>query len=731
MRPLLPALVGLVALAGCPASDEIDDDPGPVDTDTGQDTGAEAEPSAVSLQLPRSVLRAGERFEVQVEVTDADGHALDLTPTLEVADATVLEVDGLELVGLAPGETTVTARLDALVSESVSLRVVEAPPEVDPELDFSASSLLVGVGETVHLPLVVRDDRGLPVEPGHMTYEVGDESLIDVSGEEPVTVAAGRTWIRATWRETASPRLPVTITEDGRAFGLRRVVPDGVVVADQGVRLHWETAYLPVVGDLTEPTLAERVEVVDDASGDVLGEASLDFGEAWFDLDTSGWEPGTYTLRGRAVLGEETADEAAFQVVVEHPDRTLLQDLLLGSFVDESAWTNNRLDASRHLLVGAPDGTPWVSSFIGSSLRAGAWRDESWKNPAGEGYSRSTSAHATIRWFANTWHPNASVRGPAALAVDGQGRPVIAYTLDDTAHGRDPNYYQSILAARWQSDGHHGSGNGGWVILGPERRHEIHDLSDVPRNAYPAGPLPDRTHTAWSQQLTFVPGTETPILGMMAQPRASDVWTLHVRRFEGSDWTDHAASVDLSLTLATLVQLHHDVEGHLFATVHGLVDGVPSTARVSLDDGGVVVVPGLARFSAWHDLAVVERDGDLRLARLQGGALQEEAVLDRHPFATATSACLAETDRALFVAWHEGPEGARRVRSAFWSSDTQRFVPVDLAPDLAADAASSAPSCGVTPEGHGLLGWTEPGFYGRLDVEDDRLFVARISPLSD
>jgi len=731
-------LIALLAGCGEPAPDtdapvHTGDDTD-VDTDTDSDTATQAEPASVALHVGSTVLQTGASTRVQVDVLDAQGQPVDVAFGLAIEDDTVLQVtDEQDLLGVAPGQTTVRAVVGDLSSPAVSVRVAEPPTAVDPELGWTAGALVAQAGDTLDaLPLLVRDGRGLRTTPSLVHLHSDDEDVVRIEGEHAVAAGPGTAWLTATWRDADSPPLPITVVEAGGALHLDRLTPDGTLTADTRAVLAWTTAVVPPSGGPGEPVLADRVDVVDHASGEVLAQAEVQFGEARITLDTSAWEAGTYALRARATRGGATAHEAPVRLVVSHPDRAVLSDALLGSFADESGWSNNRLDPERYALSTHGD-TPWLSSVLGGRVRPGAWRGDRWRGPSDADFTRSHDGHATLRRYAGTWHPNATLRDLPQVAIDPSGRPVVAYTFDDDAHRSEPRYWRSVSVARWQDDGHHDSLDGGWVLLTTEtaRRHEIHELPTV-QMPFPAGPLATREHLASTPRITFDADTGEPVVAYVRTPASGDAWSLEVRRWTGSAWTDATPAVPLDLTLARLVQLQTDASGDLHATVHGVASGQPVTVRVALHaEPTSVRLPGHAWFSVEHGLAIQDQGGDLVVSAWDGTTATPVSVLDRHPFATATSPCLAERDDQLVVAWHEGPADAARVRAARWSVASQDFVPLDVPGSLDPAALTRAPRCAVDASGRTLIAWTEPGFYGRFEFEDDRLYVARFPPFTD
>ncbi len=734
------ALLALALLGCTPGADDPTDtgvdpeDTGIGDTDEVEDTDSQdgEAPAAIRVTVGWTVLRPGDAAPLSAEVLDADGRPLTgLDVTYAVGDEAVARVEGEELRAEAPGTTTVTARLGELVSDPVEVVVAAPPALVDPELHVDAPYLLAHPGDEVPLPVDVRDESGLRTSPGALAVTVDDEAVAHFDGEHLVAGEPGTTWVRVGWRDADAPPVPLVVTEDDRTFALTRRSPDADVVLEAGATLVWDLGLVPVAGGFPEPTAAERVALLDDATDEVLSEAEVLFGEARLTLSVSDWEPGVYRVRGRAWRDGVAVDEAPWVIRVVDPDRSALDAVLLDDFADESRQGNIRIQPERIALHAAPDGIPWVSTIQGSHVGAGQFRDGGWVEPEpAHDFTRSRRISATVRWNAGRHTPNASVSGAAGLAVDAAGRPIVAYVVRDDIV-REENHWRSIQVARWQGDGRASDRDGGWVLLNSDRPHEVYE-PPPDRRSLPDGPMRDRQRDAWSPRVVVDPTTDEPVVVLLSQPPWGGDWRIEARRWTGAGWVDHAPPVSLDLVLPDIVHVDLDDGGTLTATVHGERDGAPATTRLILgEDGTSVAVEGLAWFAPAAGLAIVERGEDLLQARWDGNVLTPETGLDRDPFADVDRACLASGGGRVFAAWLEGPPDHQRLQAARWSAADQRFEPVDIPLSRQADGLVRAVRCTADEQGHGLLMWTERGDFDRYDFTDHRAFVVRIPPLSE
>ncbi|MEL6343110.1 MAG: Ig-like domain-containing protein [Myxococcota bacterium] len=701
-------------------------------TDTQSEDSSGVEVAQVILTASMTVLQVDRTLNLTVEVFDTDGAPVEDPPIRFISsapDIATVDASG-QVVAVSAGEVVFTAEVDGLQSAPWALNVVGAPDFGDPSLRILDARVVVAVDESVWPTIQVRDARGVLIEPGFLTWNVEDEGLVEGHEAHLTGRSVGETWATVSWRGAESDPVPVVVTDQERLLSVTRIAPMGPVVIDQQLTLQWAIERRSWRwSDFGEPVMADRVEVIDHRTGEIIAEADLAFGEAELTIDATDWSSGAHLLRARAWVGDDIADEAPVQVTVAHTSDEALAANLLGDPADGSRQSNQRLRAG-DIDLFVDGASPWLASFHGKRVRVGRWDEstETWEMPSGRTFTRDNRDEATIRDQFSWGSTHIDTRSAPSVAIDGTGRPVVAYVGDDDAHGTNPDYWDSIFVARWD-----GGADGAWTVLTEG------DPGAVYNSIGESDPLTepvesDRATHAASPRLLIEPSSGTPLVALLSSDVRAGTWSVEVRRWRDADgrWEDYADAVPVSLAVPKIRAAEIDDDGVVHVSVvgmsaHGRQSVVATMSPTAVQraewDGAALVGAG--------NIALVEDGGDLRVLQWNGADWTPRGVLDHNPWANAWSGCLARRDETRFATWLEGPVEQPQLRAAFWRDTEQRFVEVDAPIRRQLDGPVSAARCAVDDDGHGMVAWTEQDL--SADSEQEHLlFLKRFSaPLPD
>lgn len=195
-RVLALALLAALALVGAACSDKGEGgDDGGGDTDTQAPQILELVPSEIELHVD-------EALSPLVRRVDSESHqAVEIAASevdWESSDVDIVTVEGGVLIGVAPGEATITATYGELSAEA---SVTVHPPR--PTIRFPFDTVVLSrVGDSVPLSPIAEDRDGtvLASDPALFTYESADESIVTVDENGVVTARdLGETIVQVTF----------------------------------------------------------------------------------------------------------------------------------------------------------------------------------------------------------------------------------------------------------------------------------------------------------------------------------------------------------------------------------------------------------------------------------------------------------------------------------------------------------------------------------------------------
>ncbi len=229
LKPDTFILLTVMTLTGCIGTDILDD---------------EIRPEVLEIDLQGDdaiALLIGENRKLEFVYLNEFGVAEDVTPVWRVGDMAVatVSIDGTVLA-IGKGQTTVTAMVGGVESESVPINVSETSNDVNKVLVESPKEV-IQVGEMVQLTATAWNVESMLIEGKQATWEVNDTNIAEVSQAGTLTALAnGEVLITATIDNVASEPFAVqvggsslTATFSGRS-GYKASGTATLFIADNG-----------------------------------------------------------------------------------------------------------------------------------------------------------------------------------------------------------------------------------------------------------------------------------------------------------------------------------------------------------------------------------------------------------------------------------------------------------------------------------------------------------------
>lgn len=687
-RPGPLALAIALAALACAAESPTPPPPSPGDPPA----VPEPTPHRVMLEVGADAIGVGESTEVTAWAVDREDARIEgLEPSLHVGPAHVAAIEGGQVVGIDEGLAVAWAEFGDLESERVYVQVTLERERQALELRSIDDHVHVAAGLRTPIRLQARDADGWRVEPEEIEWEVDDPSVAEIVDGEVLGVAPGWAWVRARAGGPWSNRIPVVVygPDRGRMW-INKHTPDEPIVVDEGLDLSFSIDGRNIP-DLGRTAVPDELRLIDDDTDEVL--AALDSrSSVWTPfLDTSTWDEGVVAIRAEARWRSHTARRAPFYVTVQHADRAARAAPLL-----QAASGPSRSD--RHpagAIATGPDGAPWIALLGGEEVRVLQHDGVRWVGPLG--LAQGSAAADELKVFHEFDRDGATIYrralGHPGLVLDSIGRPVLMADFEDDVH----EHRTRPIVARWQADGAHPSGEGGWVLLTESSVYR--DLAYIPADT-DFWSLDERlAGYAVSPALTIDPLTDEPVAA--SHDFGSGVLDLSVWR--DARWEKRAPSAAATLP-GTARDISFDGSGRVLSTsyIHG-TDHDVTTRHVHSTTPSFQRVDGEAWFHPAEPSIITLRNGDLYAGHLVGQYVEPKQLLDRDPFAPVDQFCARAGGGAIFVVWREGGEGHQRLYAAKQAEGADRFEPIELDLGAALDPDMANLWCAMNDRGEAFV----------------------------
>lgn len=650
----------------------------------------------VVVEVGSQTLEIDQTTSVDAWAVDRNGDRIqELVPALIAGPSTVAILEEGHLRGLTEGVAAVSAQLGTLRSTPIYVQVT--PPRDTRPLHLRPLDAYVPIDVGLRQPVrfEARDAEGWPVDHGDLEWEIEDRSIATIVDGEVLGVAPGWTSLRARAGGPWSGNVPIVVVGPARNWvWIYTDAPETAAVIDRGLDLYFRLRGYNIPefegGGLIA---ASTLTLIDDDTGEALAEWNTSEPIWNVHLDTSAWEDRTYAIRSEVRWHHYTAHRAPFYITVQHPDRTTVADRLSPPAYGPmtSGVSNNGAIAT------APDGTPWIALAGSGEVRVLRYDGTGWVGPLGDGEAREISDGFRILRYPQ-WDgtiPARGVGGSPGLTFDAAGAPVVAATFSGDPSGLHP------FVARWQADGAHPSGVGGWVVLTDDPTYR--DLPYVPPPAE-VWPRSQRlAGSAYPAALAIDPQADEPVLATSLE------WgnALRISIWRDARWQERAPSV-AGATSTTAESLRFDERGRVVSTGSRMgVMGWETRRIVHSEVPEVFVVSGRVWFHPTEPTALQLHNGDLYAGRLSGMDFDPEEILDRDPFATVHGFCARARGGDIFVVWVEGSEGHLRLHTARRAQGADHFERSEQ--DLGAEADPNIPRvrCAMNDEGQAFVLFTD------------------------